>query len=417
MKLRSYRPLSQCDSPSSGDVMASSSSARLRRCEILLLEPREDARFELASLLQGGNGIARTSSWVALAPHLGDPVVVDQMQREMLGRVSPTQWQPIPDDQHDRAICLWLLQKGLLISDSPTDADQALHRESDEKLRQAYWHPLAAVLHAFTRWQGVDAVKNTRDSKTDTAVSMREVLGPPPEPTPVDATAECVDLPLHQDSAFDDLLARRATCRNFDDSRPLPLPLFSTMLARVFGARASVQVSDDLRFQKKNSPSGGGLHPTEAYLIVQNVEGIAAGLYRYLIEGHRLVRLPDPAMALPAFAMEALGQQHWFANAHCLVIMVPRFDRTFWKYRRHAKGYRVVALEAGHLSQTLYLSATDLGLGAFITGAINERALEGALHLDPVCQGALAMCGFGWRAASMETAELDPAGKVWTRAG
>ena len=100
-----------------------------------------------------------------------------------------------------------------------------------------------------------------------------------------------------------------------------------------------------------------------------------------------------------------------------MVLMTARFDRLFWKYRRHAKAWRVVHLDVGHLSQTMYLSATDLGLGAFITGAINERCLEPALQLDPVQQGALAMCGFGWRAASMETAELDPAGEVWTRAG
>ncbi|WP_242450501.1 MULTISPECIES: nitroreductase family protein, partial [Xanthomonas] len=116
------------------------------------------------------------------------------------------------------------------------------------------------------------------------------------------------------------------------------------------------------------------------------------------------------------FVMQAVGQQHWFADAHVLVALVPRFDRTFWKYRQHAKGYRVVALEAGHLSQTLYLAATDLGLGAFITGAVNEKHLERALGLDPTSQGVLAVCGFGWRAATMVTAELDPLGAIWSAA-
>jgi SagB-type dehydrogenase family enzyme len=108
-----------------------------------------------------------------------------------------------------------------------------------------------------------------------------------------------------------------------------------------------------------------------------------------------------------------VAQQHWFADAHVAVVLCPRFDRTFWKYRQHAKGYRVVALEAGHLSQTLYLAATDAGLGAFITGAINEKELEQAFGLDHVTQGALAVCGFGWRSPGMATAELDPLGEVW----
>jgi putative peptide maturation dehydrogenase len=227
---------------------------------------------------------------------------------------------------------------------------------------------------------------------------------------------EAIILPHSDPTEFDALLQRRTTCRNFDDSRALPLPLFTRMLGRVFGAQSQVKVGTDLVFHKKTSPSGGGLHPIEAYLIVQNVEGLPPGLYRYLADSHQLVPLPEPTQSLEDFIMECVGQQHWFANAHCLVAMVPRFDRTFWKYRRHAKGYRVVTLEAGHLSQTLYLSATDLGLGAFITGAINEKHLERGFGLDPIQQGALAVCGFGWRSTRMLTAELDPLEQVWERA-
>ncbi len=290
------------------------------------------------------------------------------------------------------------------------------HQLREQRLRESYWHPLGAILHAFTRWDNVDAVKNTEDSGTVTATSMREVLGPPPLMTVPAAEEHSFSLPDSEQNAFDSLLLRRATCRNFDDSRPLTTDLFSRMLRRVFAAQAQVKVSDDLVFFKKNSPSGGGLHPMEAYLMIQQVEGITPGLYRYLADSHRLLPLPTPDQGLRDFIMESVGQQHWFANAHCLVAMVPRFDRTFWKYRRHAKGYRVVTLEAGHLSQTLYLSATDLGLGAFVTGAINEKHLERGFGLDPIQQGALAVCGFGWRSTRMLTAELDPLEQVWERA-
>ena len=158
------------------------------------------------------------------------------------------------------------------------------------------------------------------------------------------------------------------------------------------------------------------------YLIVQHVDGVIPGLYHYQAREHALEPLPPPAGggwaggALRGFVMDMVAQQHWFADAHVLVLLSPRFDRTFWKYRHHAKGYRVVALEAGHLSQTLYLAATEAGLGAFITGAINEVQLEQAFGLDPIHQGALAICGFGWRSEVMETAELDPAGEVWRHA-
>ncbi|MCC8471230.1 putative peptide maturation dehydrogenase, partial [Xanthomonas phaseoli] len=270
------------------------------------------------------------------------------------------------------------------------------------------------VLHAFTRWDGVDAVKNMRDSGTETALQMREVLGaPPPEVAPLSAGTSLVELPRADASSFDLLLSRRVTCRNFDPTQALTLAQFSQVMQRVFASQAQMRVGGDLVFLKKSVPSGGGLHPIDAYLIIQHVEGIAPGLYHYRSDTHSLAPIDGAVEVTHHFVMECVGQQHWFADAHVLIALVPRFDRTFWKYRQHAKGYRVVAMEAGHLSQTLYLAATDQGLGAFITGAINEKHLERCFTLDPTVQGVMAVCGFGLRASRMETAELDPEGVIW----
>lgn len=385
---------------------------KIRRCAVLYLEPREEVEFDLNVLMTGGDGLRRERRWLALAPHRGEEVAVDAVERELLGALSPSQWVDAASvDGADAEALTRLIEQGLVIADSD---EHAKWHQRDEALRATYWHPLGATLHAFTRWSGVDSVQNMLDSGTETAVSMREVLGAPP----VEAARRSEDsarlaLPRIPPNHFDDLLARRATCRNYDATRPLPFDLFAQVLQRVFAAQAEVRVTEDTVFLKKNSPSGGGLHPMEAYLIVQHVDGVAPGLYHYQAQAHALEALPAPAKPLREFVMDMVAQQHWFADAHSVVVLAPRFDRTFWKYRHHAKGYRVVALEAGHLSQTLYLSATEAGLGAFITGAINEVQLEEAFGLDPIHQGALAICGFGWRGPVMEVAELDPAGAVW----
>jgi putative peptide maturation dehydrogenase len=441
---------------------------RIRRCSILFLEPREETAFDLGVLLAGGDGLARTRRWVALAPHLGEEMDVDATERELLGQLSPQQWtSDAALDAALRPALKRLLKTGLVIGSTRA---HAAHRARDERLRDTHWHPLAATLHAFTRWNGADAVKNMQDSGTETAVSMRKVLGAPPvEAAARDDGANRIALPRAPRTDFDALLARRATCRNFDASRPLPHALFAQVLERVFAAQAQVRVTDDTVVLKKNSPSGGGLHPVEAYLVVQQVEGVAPGLYHYHATAHALEPLPWPeslvaqnitgdasvgaadsrelsgasatarheaagevavaadaappsevggvtAEALRDVVMQAVAQQHWFADAHVVVVLAPRFARTFWKYRRHAKAYRVIALEAGHLSQNLYLSATDAGLGAFITGAINEVFLEQVFGLDPICEGALAVCGFGWRGEEMVITEFDPAGVVWQEA-
>jgi len=385
---------------------------RVRRCAVLYLEPREESAFDLASLLAGGDGLVRTRRWLALAPHLDEEVEVDAAGRELLGGLSPERWVASADlPPESRSTLRRLLKAGLAIGSTRA---HSLHRERDQRLRDAHWHPLAATLHAFTRWSDVDAVRNMQESGTETAAEMREVLGaPPPEAAAIGDRAARIPLARVAGNDFDDLLARRATCRNFDPARKLPRELLAQLMQRVFAAQAELRVAGDTAFLKKNSPSGGGLHPVEAYLLVQHVEGVAPGLYHYQAVAHALDPLPAPPVPLREFLMEAMARQHWFADAHVAVVLVPRFDRTFWKYRRHMKAYRVVALEAGHLSQTLYLAATEAGLGAFITAAINERPLERALGLDPLHEGALAVCGFGWRGEAMETMELDPNCAVW----
>jgi putative peptide maturation dehydrogenase len=384
---------------------------RVRRCATLYLEPREDTAFDLASLLAGGDGLARTRRWIALAPHLGEEVEVDAAERELLGELSPERWISSNEfPAESRPALRRLLKAGLAIGSTRA---HATHRERDERLRGAHWHPLAATLHAFTRWDDADAVRNMQDSGTETAVEMREVLGaPPPEADAVGDADARIPLARVAGNEFDALLARRATCRNFDPARKLPQELFAQLMQRVFAAQAEVRVGEDTAFLKKSSPSGGGLHPTEAYLLVQHVEGLAPGLYHYHATAHALEPLPAPDLPLREFLLQAVARQDWFAVGHVAVVVVPRFDRTFWKYRRHMKGYRVVALEAGHLSQTLYLAATEAGLGAFITAAINEKPLEAAFGLDPLREGALAVCGFGWRGETMDTMELDPNGAV-----
>ena len=395
---------------------------QIRRCATVFVEPREEVGFDLEVLLSGGAGLRRDLCWLALAPHRGEELEIDADERELLGAVSPSQWlEAAALPPHSATALQSLLDEGLLISDAP---EHAHWRQRDDALRAAHWHPLAATLHAFTRWHGVDAVQNMKDSGTETAAEMRGILGAPPVEAARrgDATTQ-LKLPRIAATNFDHLLARRATCRNFDPARPLPFDLFAQLLQRVFAAQAQVQVTEDTVILKKNVPSGGGLHPMECYLIVQHVEGVAPGLYHYQAIDHALTPLPVPEgrnwsdAGLRQFLQDMVAQQHWFADAHVAVVLAPRFDRTFWKYRHHAKGYRVVALEAGHLSQTLYLAATEAGLGAFITGAINEKELEQAFGLDHISQGALAVCGFGWRAEEMVTAELDPAGAVWADQG
>jgi len=51
-------------------------------------------------------------------------------------------------------------------------------------------------------------------------------------------------------------------------------------------------------------------------------------------------------------------------------------------------------------------------LGAFVTGAINDRCAERLFGLDGLSTGAIVVCGFGVRSADGERFEFDPLGKA-----
>jgi len=130
------------------------------------------------------------------------------------------------------------------------------------------------------------------------------------------------------------LLDGRVTCRNFDRSRSLTLAQFSAVLYRTYGARIANDYAPGVQLLKKGVPSAGGLHATEAYLLVQRVDGVIPGLYHYHPVDHALepirIMAADEAAAL---ARRFVAAQAYFVDAHAMVLPTSRFVRTFWKYR------------------------------------------------------------------------------------
>lgn len=398
-------------------TVARTTVSHARRCGIVLLEPRERADFDLEELIRGGTGLRMSLLWIALAPHLDREVEVSAVECNVLGQLRSTDWLPVDAlrERFGAATVDRLIDVGLLICD---DASGAFWRDRDERLNRTHWHPLSAVAHTFQRWRDVDSSAALDESGMRSFRDLIDKLGePPPHVLERVSAALRVALPRAPESALSALMQQRTTCRNFDAARPLPLATFAAVLERVFAAQAVHAVTDTAAVLKKNSPSGGGLHPTEAYLLVQHVEGVAPGLYHYHAGAHALEPLPcadaaDPA-ALAALAQRMVAGQTWFANVHVMAVLTPRVYRSFWKYRAHAKGYRALVFDAGHLSQNLYLAAAELGLAAFITSAINEVESERVFGLDHLQETPLAICGFGWRGATRETVEFDPLGRVW----
>ena len=384
---------------------------RLLRCATVVIEPRDERQFSLVDLVEGGSGVRTEKKWMAYALHLEQEVEISGEEVLALAHFSSRGSEPptVGLEPPHPSVVQALLDKSLLFD---LDAQPTQESARDQRLRTLPWWPLAGIAHQFSRWEGVESGELAGRVGLSRPQDLLARFGPPPPAVPEDETASGLQrMPTPRRNAFDELMARRATCRNFDRSAELSQDDLSTLLMRSFGALAIETYGDSIDALKKNSPSAGGLHPIEAYVLVQRVTGIAPGRYRYHALENALLPL-DPA--LPAIAPKLLlAGQGWFADAPVLVVLAVRFRRNFWKYREHAKAYRGVLLDAGHLAQTLQLSATEQGLGAFVTAAINEKEIERCLGLDPVESGVLAVCGAGPRSAQKSFAEFDPLARVW----
>jgi hypothetical protein len=79
-------------------------------------------------------------------------------------------------------------------------------------------------------------------------------------------------------------------------------------------------------------PSGGAMHPFETYLLINRVNGVVPGLYRYLALNHKLLKLVSEAVDLPSRINEAANGQNFVGESAVVLIWSARPNRTENRY-------------------------------------------------------------------------------------
>ena len=339
----------------------------LRRTPYAFFYLEDDPQIDIARIL-------------ALAILSGEQHVVSPEDLALLRRLPAERWVRVSDAEAEAAESL--VAKGLLVSDSSEPSAAAL-RERDEALSAQDWNLYAALYHYMTQWQGVEApyVEGDVQVREETRAAAQAFVaryGQPPGPFNDVAAKRAVPLGGGERAGglYETLLARRTT-RAFHPEAPMTAAQLDTVLHYVFGCHGYGTTVADTVCIKRTSPSGGALHPIDAYPIVTRVTGVEPGIYHYNVRDHSLGLLSEVATGEGQRLATSFmcGQQH-FGTAAVSFVLTARFSRNHWKYRRHQKAYAGILMDAAHLSQTLYLVATELGLGAFVTIAINSRDIE-----------------------------------------
>ena len=117
------------------------------------------------------------------------------------------------------------------------------------------------------------------------------------------------------------------------------------------------------------------------------MKDLPAGVYHYRVEAHALAPLaPGDVRAGVARASQ---HQSWMVQAPVMVVITGEYRRCNARYGE--RGVRYTHIEAGNVSQNLFLGAEALGLGAGIVGAFEDKALAQVLQLPPAHEPLLVM--------------------------
>ncbi len=270
------------------------------------------------------------------------------------------------EDEPELPVCLLPLQ-GVTADDVGDGESGSL--EAQSRLAGGYrlgWPAIEAIQSA-TELASAGQAEGWVESARNTEADALEIPG------------ETQDLPAPatpSDDRLEEVIRRRGSSRRFR-RRPIQADQLSLLVERsMTGFRADV------------SPQPGPFL-AEPYLIVNEVEGLEPGVYRYLSSQGQLrqIRTGQDRTAAGQLALgQALG-----ADAAVDIYFLADWERILALGQR---GYRLAQLEGGVLGGNVYLSAYAQGLGA--TGlTFFDDAVASYCRRDPSETAVLFLMGVG----------------------
>ena len=206
-------------------------------------------------------------------------------------------------------------------------------------------------------------------------------LAPPPQQQPCAPDLPRIPLPDGRQALgrlatlpVGEAILRRESVRRYADT-PLSLDELSLLLFATQGVRQVHSPAVALR----TVPSAGARHAFETYLAVSRVDGLEPGLYRYLPFDGQLAQLRvDPQIHL--FARRAGLNQPCLGAAAVSFLWTAVAARMEWRYDLAA--HKVIAVDAGHVGQNLYLACEAIDCGACVIAAYDQEFCDHLLGVD-----------------------------------
>lgn len=167
------------------------------------------------------------------------------------------------------------------------------------------------------------------------------------------------------DTSVEKALLERRSVRSYK-AEPLTIPEIAQIL---WAAQGITEPKKGLR----TAPSPRGMYLIEVYLIAGNVTNLPAGMYEYGPHGHELIKITEGNVKDELFKAAPQAQ---IKNAPAVLLIAGRSAEA------EASGHpQWMYLEAGHVSQNVYLQAESLKLGTVTMGGFKPEDVKRALKL------------------------------------
>lgn len=173
---------------------------------------------------------------------------------------------------------------------------------------------------------------------------------------------------------FLDLVNNRKSRRKYT-SAPLTLEELSFLLWSTQGVKTVLKSGRGVR---RTVPSAGAKSPLETYLVINRIEGLEPGLYRYISFTHQLLYIKKIENAEETMGKLSFDQK-FVGTAPVIFCWTAVPYRTEWRYT--ILSHKFIAIDLGIVCQNLYMACEAINLGTVAIGYYEQNKLDNLFDL------------------------------------
>jgi SagB-type dehydrogenase family enzyme len=232
-------------------------------------------------------------------------------------------------------------------------------------------------MREYRKYLKNDVLPSIGNVETD----QKKGIPAPPLQQPYPKDAKLIDLVAPQDLTLGQISLIRAInnrrSRRKYTTESLTIEELSFLLWITQGVK---EISKTKVYALRTVPSGGARHPFETYLVVNRVQGLEPGIYRYLALEHKLCFLSPAEPDFPQRVSKACCNQTFIGTAAVIFIWSVVPYRSEWRYADD--NIKDIGISAGHICQNLYLGCEAIGAGTCAVLAFYQKEVDSIIGVD-----------------------------------